>query len=172
MCLKITCEWQHWLLIFYNVVSKNKRENDKNTFMKDLSFLWRQSFSADLSVEPTVAVDAQVLVLLDHINILSQDRHRPCSRPPPSEVDRQFPGLIRVQKQMTPPTTCGKVIPLTWSCYFSVCVWCLWDLISTLWIISGTQLWLWVQKPRPPDQILFVSGKKAKSAYFKLVMQS
>lgn len=117
MCLKITCEWQHWLLIFYNVVSKNKRE----------------SFSADLSVEPTVAVDAQVLVLLDHINILSQDRHRPCSRPPPSEVDRQFPGLIRVQKQMTPPTTCGKVIPLTWSCYFSVCVWCLWDLISTLW---------------------------------------
>lgn len=133
MCLKITCEWQHWLLIFYNVVSKNKRENDKNTFMKDLSFLWRQSFSADLSVEPTVAVDAQVLVLLDHINILSQDRHRPCSRPPPSQVDRQFPGLIRVQKQMTPPTTCGKVIPLTWSCYFSVCVWCLWDLISTLW---------------------------------------
>lgn len=117
MCLKITCEWQHWLLIFYNVVSKNKRE----------------SFSADLSVEPTVAVDAQVLVLLDHINILSQDRHRPCSRPPPSEVDRQFPGLIRVQKQMTPSTTCGKVIPLTWSCYFSVCVWCLWDLISTLW---------------------------------------
>lgn len=170
MCLKITCEWQHWLLIFY--ISKNKRENDKNTFMKDLSFLWRQSFSADLSVEPTVAVDAQVLVLLDHINILSQDRHRPCSRPPPSEVDRQFPGLIRVQKQMTPSTTCGKVIPLTWSCYFSVCVWCLWDLISTLWIISGTQLWLWVQKPRPPDQILFVSGKKAKSAYFKLVMQS
>lgn len=81
--------------------------------MKDLSFLWRQSFSADLSVEPTVAVNAQVLVLLDHINILSQDRHRPCSRPPPSEVDRQFPGLIRVQKQMTPPTTCGKVIPLT-----------------------------------------------------------
>lgn len=81
--------------------------------MKDLSFLWRQSFSADLSVEPTVAVDAQVLVLLDHINILSQDRHRPCSRPPPSEVDGQFPGLIRVQKQMTPPTTCGKVIPLT-----------------------------------------------------------
>lgn len=94
MCLKITCEWQHWLLIFYNVVSKNKRENDKNTFMKDLSFLWRQSFSADLSVEPTVAVDAQVLVLLDHINILSQDRHRPCSRPPPSEVDRQFPVLF------------------------------------------------------------------------------
>lgn len=33
--------------------------------MKDLSFLWRQSVSADLSVD----VDAQVLVLLDHINI-------------------------------------------------------------------------------------------------------
>lgn len=83
----------------------------KNTFMKGLSFLWKQSFSADLSVEPAVDVDAQVL--LDHINILSQDRHRPCSRPPPSEVYRQFSGLILVQKQMTPPTTCARVIPLT-----------------------------------------------------------
>lgn len=81
--------------------------------MKDLSFLWKTSFCADLSSEPAVDVDAQVLALLDHINTLSQDRHRPCSRPPPSEVNRQFSGLIRVQKQMTPPTTCGNVIPLT-----------------------------------------------------------
>lgn len=167
MCLKITCEWQHWLLIFYNVVSKNKRENDKNTFMKDLSFLWRQSFSADLSVEPTVAVDAQVLVLLDHINILSQDRHRPCSRPPPSEVDRYSCSEADDSSHYV-----WKSDPFDLKLLFQcLCMMSL-RLDIHIMVISGTQLWLWVQKPRPPDQILFVSGKKAKSAYFKLVMQS
>lgn len=40
-----------------------------------------------VSVQPVVAVDTPVLELLHHINILSQERHGPFSRPFPSQVD-------------------------------------------------------------------------------------
>lgn len=44
-----------------------------------------------VSVQPVVDVDTPVLELLHHINILSQERHGPFSRPFPSKVDHHEP---------------------------------------------------------------------------------
>lgn len=61
-----------------------------------------------LTLPSVVKVDAQILVVLRHINIASQNTQRLCRHPFPSEDNHPLPGLIHVQSRRFSPDHSSK----------------------------------------------------------------